>query len=251
MTAIVKPRHVLCAIGSGLDFETVEEVTRRFGGPEFTVDREYFENEADPRMVDAFKACMAEASFADADRAAVAEHDSVAYVLSPPMTADTSVDVSRRVLAVAEALLRNGATAVKNESNGLAHGRDRWLTIAGQLADADDELGKLLLHSAFVKRLISDGSVYYTCGMHLLGAPEVEIDYTGVTGTPDDRADLADGMAVYLLTEERASRIQDGEGFRLSPDAPRWLMHHHPCDRYEDDDFFYNPYGAWRLTHAG
>ncbi|ALG12659.1 hypothetical protein [Kibdelosporangium phytohabitans] len=250
MVNVVKPRHVLCAIGSGLDFGAVEEVVRQAGGLGFTVDREYSEHEADPRMADAFKACMAEASFTDADWAAVAEHDSVTYVLSPPMTAETSVDVSQRVLAVVDALLRNGVTAVKNESNGLAHGRDHWLTLAGQLAGADEDFAKILLHSAFVKRLISDGSLCYTCGMHLLGVPEVEIDTAGVAGTPDERADLADGLAIYLLTEERAGRIQDGEGFRLSAESPRWLMHSYPCDRYEDDDFFHNPYGAWRLTPA-
>ncbi|ONI70735.1 hypothetical protein ALI144C_49950 [Actinosynnema sp. ALI-1.44] len=248
MADVVQPRHVLCAVGPGLGIGELEDVVHRSGGPEFTVDREHFQNESDPRMVAAFKACLAEVSFTDEDWAAVAEHDSVAYVLSPPMTADTSVDVSRRVLAVAGALLHNGVTAVKNESNGLAHGRDRWLTLADELADADDELGKLVLHSAFVKRLISDDSLYYTCGMHLLGAPEVEIDATARAGTPDERAELADGVAGYLLTEERATRIQDGEGFRLSPRSPRWLMHRYPCDRYEDGDFFHNPYGAWRLT---
>ncbi|MFD9038600.1 hypothetical protein [Streptomyces bottropensis] len=42
--------------------------------------------------------------------------------------------------------------------------------------------------------------------------------------------------------------VQDGEGFRIAPDAPLWFMNRLECERFEEDHFFHNPYGYWRLT---
>ena len=82
-----------------------------------------------------------------------------------------------------------------------------------------------------MKRPISTGTVLYRCGMHLLGAPDVEVE----AGPLDEAIALIDSLAGYLLTEERARQIGDGEGFRLDRDAPRWI---------------FNPYGYWRLTRS-
>ncbi|WP_030905006.1 hypothetical protein [Streptosporangium amethystogenes] len=51
---------------------------------------------------------------------------------------DSTFDVSRRMPAVTAGLLRSGATAAKGESSGLAHGRERWLTLADRAAEATD-----------------------------------------------------------------------------------------------------------------
>ncbi|MCA2225191.1 DUF4261 domain-containing protein [Nonomuraea aurantiaca] len=161
----------------------------------------------------------------------------------------------------AAALLRSGATAVKNESSGIAHGRDRWLALADQAADLTDEgLAEVTdedlagaLVAAWVKRPIHDGQVLYSCGMHLLGAPEVEIE---VGAAPPAKAELPelvahlDTLAIYLLTDPRAEEIEDGAGFRMTEDAPRWSLRTGPCDRYDEDDLFFNPYGYVRLTPA-
>lgn len=72
---------------------------------------------------------MAAASFDEADRAAVESHDTVGYLLSAPMMRELAADTSRRLLAATAALLRSGATAVKNESSGLTHGRNRWASL--------------------------------------------------------------------------------------------------------------------------
>ncbi|EMF52782.1 MULTISPECIES: hypothetical protein [Streptomyces] len=42
--------------------------------------------------------------------------------------------------------------------------------------------------------------------------------------------------------------VQDGEGFRIAPDAHRWITNRLECERFEEDHFFHNPYGYWRLT---
>ncbi|GAA2896890.1 hypothetical protein GCM10010517_61910 [Streptosporangium fragile] len=277
----VMPRHVLCVLGSGLDLGTIEEVVGEVGGPGFTVDRESFRQAPDPRMVRSFRSCLMDDTFERSDWKAVEEHDSVAYVLSPPMAVHSgfdphrptiagdddetfelvwydAFDASRLMLAVTAALLRSGATAAKNESSGLTHGRDRWLAIADRAAGADDWVAlAVALYYAWVKRPLADGNLLRSCGMHLLGAPDVEVEAAWLaqeTGRRppgaqvDDSVELMDQMALYLLCEDRARKIQDGEGFRLAPDAPRWILERHPCRQYDEDDFYFNPYGYWRLT---
>ncbi|GAB3989094.1 hypothetical protein GCM10029978_113280 [Actinoallomurus acanthiterrae] len=243
------PRHVLCVLGSGLDLSEIERIAADFGG--FVLDREYSETEPDPRMPKAFEASMAGASFDEADWDAVESHDTVGYLLSAPMMRELAADTSRRLLAATAALLRSGATAVKNESSGIAHGRDRWLALADRAADAEDEDLADALVTAWVKRPIYDGEVLYSCGMHLLGAPEVEIEVDEEQLTEDGVPDLVahlDTLATYLLTDPRAAEIEDGAGFRMAEDAPRWVLRTGPHDRCDEDDLFFNPYGYVRLT---
>jgi hypothetical protein len=243
---------VLCVLGSGLGLSEIERVAAGFGG--FVLDHEYSEAEPDPRMPEAFEASMAAASFDDTDWAAVESHDTVGYLLSAPMMRDLAADTSRRLLTATGALLEAGAAAVKNESSGITHGRDRWLALADQAADAKDEDLAGALVAAWVKRPIFDGQVLYSCGMHLLGAPEVEIEADEEQLTEEGLPDLVmhlDALAIYLLTDPRAEEIEDGAGFRMSEEAPRWVLRTGPCDRYDEDDLFFNPYGYVRLTHPG
>lgn len=246
----VTPRHVLCVLGSGLRLADMERIAAGFGG--FVLDREYSEAAPDPRMSGAFEACMAAASFDEADWEAVESHDTVGYLLSAPMMRDLAADTSRRLLAATAALLRAGAAAVKNESSGITHGRDRWLTLSDQASDAKDEDLAAALTAAWVKRPIYDSGVLYSCGMHLLGAPEVEIEVAEEQLTRDGVSELVthlDALAIYLLTDPRAQEIEDGAGFRLTEDAPRHILRTGPCTRYDEDDLFFNPYGYIRLTH--
>ena len=88
---------MLCVLGVGLDLDTVRKVAAEAGAAAgFTLDDEDFEPERDPRMTRAFEASLARASFTDADWAAVARHDSVAYLLPRPMRALTMPPDLRR-----------------------------------------------------------------------------------------------------------------------------------------------------------
>jgi hypothetical protein len=240
----IYPRHVLCVLGARLDLDVVGQLVRA-AAIGATFDPAEASTEPDPRMPAAFQASLTNATFTDADTAAVAAHDTVAYVLSPPIHSVSARTIAAQMLALTATLLRAGATAVKNESSGLTHGRDRWLAIADRAAAAPSEDHRTVrLYDAWVKRPIQDhDSVLYSCGMHLLGEPEVEI----VDGTLDDVPTI-DAFADYLLLD--APTLHDGEGFRVAVDAPRWTIEHRPCDHYEEDDFFYNPFGAWRLTRS-
>ena len=210
----VTPRHVLCALGAGLDFGAVERIAKEVGGPDFSFDDEYSEPAPDPRMVSAFRNCMADRSFTDADWEAVESHDSVAYLMGPPMIRDRSLDVSRRLLAVAAALLRDGATAIKNESNALAHGRDRWLTLADRATGGDGPALVEALYRAWVKGPIGEDGLFMSCGLHLLGQPDVEVSTR--SHAPEEVIELIDALGLYLLTEPRAVQMRDDEGFRIA-----------------------------------
>ncbi|MFI1510730.1 hypothetical protein [Streptomyces sp. NPDC020597] len=251
----VMPRHVLCAVGVGLDLDVLNRAVEASGAGDFIVDE--LQQYPDPRMREAFGASLdarrptRDDEFGDDDWAAVDAHDSVAYVLSPPISQSSAVEVSRQALAVTAALLAHGATAVKNESSGVACGRERWLTLADRAATAENDydLAGALDHAWVVPALI-DEDVFYSCGMHLLGAADIELA-PGPAAAPEQWAEwmtTMDTARYYLLTEQPTRGVRDGEGFRLSLDSPRWIMNRMECERYEEDDFFYNPYGYWRLT---
>jgi hypothetical protein len=242
------PTQVICFLGRSLDVEHCGMIARDVGGPGFELDLEYSAPRPDPRMPKAFRYSMdlVDPSFEPDDWAAIDAHDSVLYLMSPPVTPATALQVTRATLRVTAALLRSGATAAKNESCGLAHGRDRWLSLADEAEKAAPGVDlAAVLHCANVRRPIGAGDVLYSCGMHLLGRPDVEVP----AGGPELQAvRWLDALAGYLLAELPPEGIHDGEGFRLVADGQRRVLRHRPCDRYPDDDFFHNPYGYWRLV---
>jgi hypothetical protein len=240
-------QHVMCVVGAELDLDKCAEIVAEVGGPGFRLDPEYSQREPDQRMSEAFEvsADLVVPSFTDEDRAAVAGHHAVAYVLGPPAAAGEAFAVTRRMLAVVAALLQDSGTAAKSESSGIAHGRDRWLHLASIAASATDRAGQAPpLYAAFVRRPLSSGLVYYSCGLHLMGEADVEI-----TAADDDRGlEWMDGLARYLLIDRGSARIRDGDTFGLQADSPRRVLRHRACTRYRDDDLFYNPWGYWRLA---
>ncbi|GAA0927977.1 hypothetical protein [Virgisporangium aurantiacum] len=240
-------QHVMCVVGADLDLDKCAEIVAEVGGPGFDLDADYSQRDPDPRMAEAFEvsADLVVPSFTDEDRAAVADHQSVAYILGPSAASYEGFAVTRRMLAVVAALLQNGGTAAKSESSGIAHGRDRWLHLASVAAAATDRAGQAPpLYAAFVRRPLSSGLVYYSCGLHLMGEADVEI-----TAADDDRGlEWMDGLARYLLIDRGSARIRDGDTFGLQADSPRRVLRHRACTRYRDDDLFYNPWGYWRLA---
>jgi hypothetical protein len=237
----------MCVVGADLDLDKCAEIVAEVGGPGFDLDADYSQRDPDPRMAEAFEvsADLVVPSFTDEDRAAVADHQAVAYILGPSAASYEGFAVTRRMLAVVAALLQNGGTAAKSESSGIAHGRDRWLHLASVAAAATDRAGQAPpLYAAFVRRPLSSGLVYYSCGLHLMGEADVEI-----TAADDDRGlEWMDGLARYLLIDRGSARIRDGDTFGLQADSPRRVLRHRACSRYRDDDLFYNPWGYWRLA---
>jgi hypothetical protein len=251
MATVVDPRHsqhVICVVGAKLDFARISGVVERVGGSGFDLDVDSAQDFPDDRMTEAFdvSADLVEPSFTDRDREAVAEHRAVGYVLGPRARSDDAFDVTVRMLELIAALLQEGGVdAAKSESSNITHGRERWLHLAASVAAANERVGKAgPLYSAFVRRPLSTGLVYHSCGMHLLGEPDVEI-----TAADDDRGiEWMDALARYMLVEGGAARMRDGDTFGLQPESTRRVLRHRPCIRYREDDIHYNPWGYWRLA---
>ena len=136
----VKPRHVLCFLGKdeGL-LHPPEAVARTIADFNFEIDRTYSQAKPDPHMERSFGVCWDRVfpkAWSEADELAVLDHKAVLYVLSPPMEQQKTVAYSAAALRIVEEMIEAGATAVKGESAGVAHGLARWRQLARECTAA-------------------------------------------------------------------------------------------------------------------
>lgn len=250
----IHPRHVICVLGRWDSFAPVQSIVDSVS-PEFTLDHEYSQLEPDNRMKDAFKASLDHnnPTIHGAEWRAIDSHSAVAYVLSPPIEQVDAESISASSLLLVAELLNNGGVAAKSESAGLAHGRDRWLELARQYRQAieagDAHAATATLYRAWVQRAIhdEDTSSLYSVGMHLLGHRDVELDDCLEVS---DAVRWIDLMGLYLVADKPKRALRNGEGFRLSENGPRRIIELDDCQRYAEDDFFFNPYGYIRLVEG-
>jgi len=251
----VTPRHVICALGNWRGLDEVDAIVRQEGFSGFELNREFSQLFPDDRMMASFDASYdrVSPSMSEEDWNAVRTHRAVAYVLSPPIGKAHAADVSGRALMLTAALLREGGVAAKGEGAGIAHGRARWLELAEKLARArqhgDTHTEGAALYWAWMRRpmIDDDEAVYYSCGMHLLGERDIEIE-TGLDLA--EALEWMDLLGLYLVGDRPTRPPKDGEGFRLKDEGPRRVMSFRPCERYEEDGFMFNPYGYIRLEPA-
>jgi hypothetical protein len=254
--ATVIPRHVLCVLGGWSDLDEVEAIIRQVGGAGFELDREFSQLTPDSRMVASFEASYdrVSPSMTEEDWRTIRGHSAVAYVLSPPIRKSLAADIAARALLVTAALLQEGGAAAKGEASGIAHGRARWVELATAYAkatsDHDAHTQGATLYWAWVRRplLDEDQAVLYSCGMHLLGKRDIEIESSLDLDTAVEWIDL---LGLYLVADRPQRPVKDGEGFRLKNSGPRRIIRFGSCERYEADEFFFNPYGYTRLEPSG
>jgi hypothetical protein len=252
LMAKVIPRQVLCVLGRWRDLGPVEEIVHQIGGNGFELDREFSRLGPDSRMVRSFEASYDRVtpSMTAEDWQAVREHSAVVYVLSPPIQKNQALEISGRALILTAALLQASGLAVKAEGAGIAHGRAKWMDLATSYAQAkmsaDTHVMGSTLYWTWVRRpLLEEGqTTFYSCGMHLLGERDIEIDSSLDVDAATEWIDL---LGLYLVADRPARKIENGAGFRLSDAGPRRIIRFAPCERYEQDEFLFNPYGYLRL----
>jgi len=229
------PRLVLCVVG-GAD---LQKGTRRML-EDAGVEHEF--HPPDARMVPAFDASrFGVSTLASIDLARVAAHRRVLYLLSPNFRAREAAQVSSELLEVARKVLAAGGEAIKCESSGIAHGKT--------LPDSPVR--------ALVQMPIGDRADLYSCGMHLLGHPDLVIARTAVEqvfagAEPAGAvAGLFVAFAEWLTGECPPGDMRSGHTFRTAAEAPRFRLSWEECRGYAEDDLFFNPFGRWRFVPIG
>jgi len=212
--------------------------------------------EHDDKVGPAFEACARcfDPSLGAEDFASIADRAGVLYVLSKNFAPHQAPAVSRSYLELGRRLLEAGGLALKCESSGIGHGRSHWLELAEM---ADGPYSWYALFRAFVQHPIKNGDDSYTCGMHLLGQPELIVSNTLVLeayGSAVDPVyqivDLFRNVAVYLLGECPVGEFRSGQTISTAADAPSFQVRWEACTTYDEDHLFFNPYGRWRFAEA-
>jgi hypothetical protein len=237
----VKPRHVLCFLGKdeGL-LQPSKAVARTIADFGFEIDRTYSQAQPDPHMERSFAVCWDRVipnAWSAADEAAVANHKAVLYVLSPPMEQHKAVAYSAAALRIVEEMIEAGATAVKGESAGVAHGLKRWIQLAAECkATATTNHGLAVTSAmsrtcrlAFAKRPVDGATYHESVGFHLVGLPEIYVAKS--RGSDRDAARLIDEIAGAMSERGIDATLAD-----------RRLSLSRQSD-YAEDDFKFNPYG--------
>jgi hypothetical protein len=135
---------------------------------------------------------------------------------------------------LAQVLLQIGGVAVKLESTGIFHDKDRWLACS----NVDDVFE---IYSLFVT-LIEGDDYYYSCGMHNFGKADVAIFLT------EERSLAVYVMNVfnyYRLTESPI--LQDGHTFQPDITCPKYQIEWMEDQENNQDSYQHNPHGRWYL----
>jgi hypothetical protein len=239
----VKPRHVVCFLGGANGLAPLSDAASaaiRDVATGFAVDRSYSQDKPDSRMVRSFGVSWDRVqpnAWSNADEEAVERHQSVLYVKGPPMTPETAVVISTGALMLVHRLIKAGATAVKGESAGVAHGLNRWNELIVQAAaalqsDDDFALGRIS-RLAFAKRPLASDDYLESVGFHLAGLPDVYV--------PKSRRNEREAVALMDAVADEMAR----HGVEATLKSRRAKLSFE--QDYAEDDFKFNPYGIVKL----
>jgi hypothetical protein len=249
------PQLVFCVPGGDDLVETA--------GP--ILEAEGIEHEFRPRekhLEKAFEASefRSEPSLEPEDWDLIRAHTKVLYVMSRPLPASEGPGACDTFLRLGRRLLEAGGVAIKCDSSGIAHSRRRWIELdenASRHIDAppgdDQAMWEFwyALFCAYVQFPIGDDDDWYTCGMHLLGQPDTILStrlFREAGLSSDTAIELLRAFGVYLLAECPEGGFGTGHTFRTDAQSPRFRLTWEKCDRYKEDDFFFNPFGRWRFA---
>ncbi|WP_269537102.1 DUF4261 domain-containing protein [Cerasicoccus fimbriatus] len=191
------------------------------------VELEYCDH--DPRMLEAFSAA-GQGKLSEDVLKRIEEHKSVVYLIT-----DLKIPAQREKLLRATSALENvGGIAIKVEAAGVAHEWHRWNEYLG----IESGFG---LYNALIC-LISDTDVFYSCGMHHFGLPEVSVPASiGL----EKGAQVINAFNRYQIHEK--PNLQEGHTFSLSEDGYRFKLSYDVDTRHDTEDLFNNPNGVWQL----
>lgn len=241
----VKPRHVLCFLGKDDSLlQPPKAVAKTVADFNFEIDRTYSQAKPDPHMERSFGVCWDRVfpkAWSATDEAAVANHKAVLYVLGPPMEQQKTVAYSAAALRIVEEMIEAGATAVKGESAGVAHGLARWMQLARECKAAATTNQGLTVTAAmgrtcrlaFAKRPLGGDTYNESVGFHLVGLPDIYVAKS--RGSDRDAVKLMDAVADAMAEHGIEATLRDRK-LKLSREQD-----------YAEGDFKFNPYGIIRI----
>ncbi len=246
------PKIVLCLVGD-------DEFEKRAIPILEEENIEYEVQEHDDRMVKAFERCdsAVHPSLEKEDFEKIGAHTRVIYILSRnfpsaqgPIASFVFLQAGRRLIEEA------GAVAVKCESSGIAHSAKRWIELSEKAGTEPADTPEFWesLFKAYVKFPIASSKDFYSCGMHLLGYPDVIIAQSLLDKLADDVSPEKVSVlwfymfCLYLMIECNIGGFRSGDTFRPLEHEPRIRVRWEQCTGYETDDFYFNPFGRWRLA---
>jgi len=207
----------------------------------------------DPRVVGAFKFLLVNP--ADGELDAVSQHRKVVYLSSKIESAYKAPETAAKAVKIAASVAQAVDSPLKSDSYGIAHSKASVAEIAEQLETERSVEFWAALFQTFVQYPISSDDDFYTCGMHVLGRPDVIISdsllETILVGNPakvQAAAFLFSSFCLYLLIECNEIRFSSGHTFRPAEDWPPIRVKWEPCGTYEPEALYHNPYGMWRFA---
>lgn len=170
------------------------------------------------------------------DKHAIKKHGMSIYISGPhegssPELSQLKV-AEQLLLAAKETLESLSGIAVYVLSSGLVCSKEHWIQCANDL-DAQ------ALIDAFVSFAGGDGH-YYSCGMHALGLPDVQI-----AGEPDRPLEFLREAALGILINELDGVEHEDIEFASNEwqrEVPLFMA---DCVHFEEDHPYFNPFGMW------
>jgi len=169
-------------------------------------------------------------AFADEDLRAVDRHKTTAWLVFD----QPGLETARTAARFARALLEAGGVAVKVDSAGLAHTRERWLR------DWDDQDPRAI-YALFVT-LVGGEGIIYSCGMQNFALPDTAVP---MSLGEAEAAQMINIFNLYQVFE--SPELESGNTFSLDADSPSFrVMHETYVDGYQGTTLE-NPHGLWML----
>lgn len=159
------------------------------------------------------------------------EHTATVYIIADVNSLESLYGLIDAVIAV----LKSGGLAVKIETTGIAHTKEKWIELS-----KDKELFPIYCH--FVT-LIGNDKIYNSFGMKSFGLPDVLIPSHI---SPKDAANVLNNFNLYNIVEK--PNFHSGETFSIEEVPYIYELKHISDNRYNEEDNFYNPFGVWALN---
>jgi hypothetical protein len=188
--------------------------------------------EYDPQLAKSF-AVAGYRSLSESDLTSIESHKRTIYLVGSGGT----IESSRKIAVLADQILEHGGLGIKVESSGIAYSKNDWRELM-----ADDSV--LSLYKVY-NNIICNENIYYSCGMHNLGFPDVYIDNKHSIDS-ECIIHTIESFLVYLLIER--PHIKAGDVFSIDDKSLIFTIQYKTCNLYPTDDLFYNPFGFWNLT---